>query len=174
MMLFLTALDAEANPRDFSYGGHRALEDNLDFLTTLVTQGHTLLSAYIIEDNNRTDLPLAAFDGVPISAGIHALQLEWERILSRPPSPIYQHRQDLIDLTRHRLHHWEVAVGLHQQMVHFMEHSLHHAQAYFLTEPRRSRFIDRYEAQLASHQAKLAKARFYSCLMANRLNQLLA
>src|SRR4051812_43300616 len=101
MILFLTALDQQISQREFSCQ-LTSIEAHFDFLNQLVLQGHTLLSAYIIEDSSRTDLPLAAFDGLPMSKDVQALEQDWKAILRKPPIPSLLDHQELIKLTQRR------------------------------------------------------------------------
>ncbi len=83
MTLFLTAIDQQGQNRQFSCHLDK-LENGLDFLSSLVAKGETLVKASIIDDGQTIDLPIAAFDGVPYSAFIGELETEWEVILKKP------------------------------------------------------------------------------------------
>jgi len=81
--LFLTAFDQQVKQREFSCA-LASIEANLDFLNHLIAQGHTLLTAHLIDDERRIDLPLVAFDGLPVATALQALQKEWQAILTQP------------------------------------------------------------------------------------------
>ncbi|RZK37676.1 MAG: hypothetical protein EOO61_08690 [Hymenobacter sp.] len=172
MTLFLTALDQQANQREFDCQLN-SLEDSFDFLSRIVARGDTLVSAYILEDSNRTVLPVAAFDGLPLSIGIQALQQEWQSILREPQrfNPIYL--EELIELLYRRLSICETSVAAHKRMVDHFTRSLEWAQTSVSHESTRSYLIHKYEDQLWVYQTQLAKARFYANLCTSRLNYLL-
>ncbi|CAN5196636.1 hypothetical protein BH09BAC4_BH09BAC4_46060 [soil metagenome] len=173
MILFFSALDHQANHRDFSCG-LSSLEANWDLLSNLVAQGNTLLTAYVIEDDVRTNLPLAAFDGFPLSADVQALQTEWRTILSTPRSANSIHKEELIALTRQRVHHAERTVIAQERMIDYFGKWLERTQKRSISEPKRSQLVHQYEMQLAKHQVQLGRAHFYSSLVTDRLNQLLS
>lgn len=173
MILFFSALDNQANHRDFSCG-LSSLEANWDLLSSLVAQGSTLLTAYVIDDDVRTNLPLAAFDGFPLSVDIQALQTEWRTILSTPRSVNSIHREELIALTRQRVHNAERAIIAQERMIDYFGKWLERTQKKSISESQRSQLVHQYEMQLAKHRVQLGKAHFYSRLATDRLNQLLA
>lgn len=97
-MLFLTTIDPSNIKREFNCG-FTSMEANFDFLSSIVAEGNTLVDAYILEGSSRMELPVAAFDGVPLSEVIRALQQEWEAVLSQPLQPLSAHRPELIEAT---------------------------------------------------------------------------
>ncbi|HEX9959225.1 MAG TPA: hypothetical protein VGA96_18285 [Fibrella sp.] len=173
MILFLTTLDRQANQREFNCR-LTSMEANFDFLSSIVAQGNTLLTAYLVDENSRMDLPVAAFDGLPLSVGIDALQQEWQAILSQPDPFTLAHREGIIQLTRQRIDQLQRAIKTHERMAGWYSQWLQRTQEWTtVPESTRSRLIERYEAQLALHKFQLAKAHFQATLAVNRLNQLL-
>jgi hypothetical protein len=173
VMLFLSAFDPQANHREFSCL-LPSLEDNCDFLSTLVQQGNTLLTAYLLEEGVRTPLPLAAFDGLPLSPALQRLEHQWQLSLKGPSSVGSVHREELIGLTRRRLHLAESHVSQHQRMITCFGHWLERTQATSMPELLKAQLLDRYQGQLSRHQAQLAKARVNLALITDRFHQLAA
>ena len=173
MMLFVTTFDQQATVREFSCS-LGSIEANFDFLSSVVAQGHVLLTAHMLEDMNCTLLPLAAFDGLPLSIGIRALQDEWRAILSEPRSSLSIHQEEIIHLTRQRIHYYEVNIRTHKRMIDWYNQWLQRTQDGHTLSLRKSRLVNQYATHLMSCQAQLAKAQFCSELATNRLTQLLA
>ncbi|MFD1143699.1 hypothetical protein ACFQ4C_21400 [Larkinella insperata] len=58
------------------------LEIQLDVLNSFLAIGHVLESAYLLDDNGtRLDLPIGAFDGLPVTNSIRNLTLEFQHLL---------------------------------------------------------------------------------------------
>lgn len=58
------------------------LEIQLEVLNSFVASGNILVSAYLVDDEGvRTDLPLGAFDGLPIVNNLRALTAEYQQVL---------------------------------------------------------------------------------------------
>lgn len=172
MILFLTAIDQQLNQRDFSCQ-LSSIEDQFDVLNQLVAQGHTLLSAYMLEGDSRTDLPLAAFDGRPVAPGIQTLEQDWKAILAKPYWPTLRHQRGLIELTRRRLTTTNGSIAAHQRMIETLTGWIQRTQA---TTPSITRYalLRHYDHQLAAQQASLVKANDFAEVAINRLHQLLA
>lgn len=168
MVLFLTAFDKETNWHEFSCG-LKSIEANFDFLSGLVAQGNTLVSACILEGANRTDLPLAAFDGAPLAKGIEALQQEWETILSRQNQRPQARPEERLRNTQ-RVAYYEASIAVHLQMIHLFGQWLERTQA-CQSVPGRAKLISCYERQVDVHQVQMANDYRKVALAMNQLNQ---
>lgn len=171
MILHLTALDAHHTQREFSCI-LTSMEANFDFLNCIVAQGHTLLSAHLMEGSNRTELPVIAFDGLPISKAIQALEHEWQAILSSLYTVHPIHQQELIELTLRRIDSYRIRIAAHKRMIDYFNKWLQRTQNQTLTKPKRSELIRKYESQLAIHTTQLDKMLFDARLATKRLDQL--
>jgi hypothetical protein len=82
MFIRFTALDSQGHVRECSwYIGN--LEFGLDALSTLVAKGNILIEAELIDsEQQRTLLPIDAFDGTILSPFIQALEEEVQLILN--------------------------------------------------------------------------------------------
>jgi hypothetical protein len=61
------------------------LEHLMEVLNYFAGSGCQLLSAFLVDDEGRrTDLPLAAFDGLPVTCGMQGLEREYQRALTTP------------------------------------------------------------------------------------------
>ena len=59
------------------------LDIQLDVLNSFVANGNVLLSAYLMDDDGvRVDLPVDAFDGLPIAEGLRNLTNAYQQQLS--------------------------------------------------------------------------------------------
>jgi len=172
MILFLTALDPQINQRNFSCQ-LSSIEEHFDFLNHLVSQGHTLLSAYIMEDTSRTDLPLAAFDGLPMSMGVQALEQDWRAILNKPCLPALLYQPGLIELMHRRITTSTASIAAHKRMIDKLTSWILRMQA-TTRSTIRSSLLMHYDSQLVTHQASLVKAQHFANVATNRLSQLMA
>jgi hypothetical protein len=58
------------------------LDIQLEVLNSFVALGNTLLWAYLLDDEGiRFDLPVEAFDGLPIAESIRTLTVEYQHVL---------------------------------------------------------------------------------------------
>lgn len=170
-MLFITALDHEAQHQEFGCG-LTSLEENLDFVNRIITEGYTLVTACLVENTSRTDLPVAAFDGVPMTPVLKALQDEWQTILTEPSSLPSVHQNELKAITRRRLDAYQLNIRGHQQMIGYLEQWLQRTQDRMLSEPRKSRLLQQYRHRLAVHQEQLTQTHFLFSLAQSRLCQM--
>ncbi|RAJ92247.1 hypothetical protein LX87_05215 [Larkinella arboricola] len=81
MWLFFSSVSASGEVSTHSHYCCE-VEGHFDVLNRCVTAGYTLLSAFVIDQGQRTDLPLEAFDGQPVSAYIKDLQEQYQQVLS--------------------------------------------------------------------------------------------
>lgn len=174
MMLFLTAFDRQANVRKFSCYLH-SIEATFDFLNRVVSRGDTLLDAHLVDRGSRIDLPLAAFDGIPISPGIQALQQEWQAILNEPrQEATWVRQEEIIELIRQRIRQCEVNIGTHERMIDWFSQWLQRTQDGCTSEVLEDTLVRYYESSLNHHHQQLKKAKFRHELVTSRLSQMLA
>ncbi len=171
MVLFLTAFDKQADVREFCCQLN-SMEATFDFLSSLVARGDTLLMAYMVEDNKRIDLPLDAFDGSPFLEAMQYLQQEWQSILAPATDVDAVHYKDMLVLLQKRIRQYETSISMHERMINQFSHWLRQMQNSPLTSPGRELFIRTYQRMIDLHRTHLARDRFNSYLVRNRLNQL--
>lgn len=59
------------------------LDTQLEVLNSFVALGNVLVSAYLIDDDGvRIDLPVEAFDGLPVTGPLRNLTKEYQQLLS--------------------------------------------------------------------------------------------
>jgi hypothetical protein len=172
MMLFLTACDRQSNQREFSCSVE-SLEKGFKLLNYLVAGGNTLLTAYVLDKNGRTELPVAAFDGIPIDIAFNTLQKEWEFVLATLLPTTDTHYQDMLDLVRRQQANCAQQVTFLSQMINRYNSWMQRIQEGCSVEKRRTRLVNRYQTQLERHQSQLRVARFQSALLTKRLNQMM-
>lgn len=83
MLLSFTSIDQQANFRECSWW-LTTPEAVFDALSAVATKGNQILSAVLIDEGQRTILPVDAFDGAFFSAPLKELENEWQQILSVP------------------------------------------------------------------------------------------
>ncbi|NEU70123.1 hypothetical protein GK091_24820 [Spirosoma agri] len=172
-MIVFTALDKEGGSTEFAYA-LSSIEAEFDFLSSLVAKGHTLLTVQLLDGSDRTDLPLAAFDGLPFSTFMEELHQEWLTTLRQPCQTDSSRHQELIRLTRLRIDQIEVAISAHERMIACSMRWLQRTQTSYLSDSRKTRLILRYESMIDFHKQQLRRARCRSQLIVNRLSHLLA
>jgi hypothetical protein len=172
MTLFLTAFDRQRHEQKFSRRVE-SLEEGFKLLNYLVAGGHTLLTAYVLDKNERTDLPVAAFDGMPIDIAFSTLQKEWELILADPRSTTVSHYEDVLDLIRRQQINCAQRVRFLSQMINRYNSWMQRTQDVCSAEALRTQFLNNYQTQVERYQCQLKVARFQSALLTKRLNQLM-
>jgi hypothetical protein len=172
MKLFFTAVDRQGNQREIM-GTVDSLEKGFKLLNHLVAGGCTLLTAYVLDKNGRTDLPVAAFDGIPIDIAFAILQTEWEFVLADPLPTTITHYQDVLNLVRRQQINCAQRVSLLAQMIDRYKSWMQRTQEVCSVEKRRIRLLNNYQIQLERHQSQLQVARFQAALLSKRLNQLM-
>ena len=82
-MLLNFTIDSPTGER-FSHSFYAAeLESHINALNFFVATGYQLQSASLTDqEGRRTDLPLEAFDGMPIDSAIRELQKEYQQVLN--------------------------------------------------------------------------------------------
>ncbi|AUD02009.1 hypothetical protein [Spirosoma pollinicola] len=83
MLLSFTSIDQHANFRECSWW-LTTPEAAFDALSAVAAKGNQILSALLIDEDQRTILPVDAFDGDIFSAPLKELEQEWQQILSVP------------------------------------------------------------------------------------------
>ncbi|GAB2542345.1 hypothetical protein [Spirosoma aerophilum] len=84
MNIKFTTIDDKNRLRNFSWWFPN-IETAFDVLSTLCTKGQWLIKAELIDELERTALPIAAFDGVAISPVLNELEKEWQLLLDLKP-----------------------------------------------------------------------------------------
>lgn len=84
----ITVLDQQGQQRNFLCQLER-IEVGFDVLSSIVSQGSTLLEANLIEGGTVTPLPLDAFDGTSYVNAIQGLEQEWLLALKLPPNSAF-------------------------------------------------------------------------------------
>lgn len=84
MMLFVDGISRGVHCTNVGYWV-QDYESAFELLTQLVSDDWTLLQAAITDGYDRITVPVEAFDGQPIQVHIHALQQQWNQILSDKP-----------------------------------------------------------------------------------------
>lgn len=167
MTIVLTAIDPQGHTNEFR-GDLPSLEAGFDFLSRIVGKGHTLLKAYIQDGNMQVNLPLAAFDGLPLSVDILALQGEWQAILAMAYYKDIIH-EDQVWLARQFVHQCDLKISHHQRMLSWASDTL---KIKSLTNF--ARLTDHYERLVDRHQKLLVAAQLRLGLRKAWLDQLLA
>lgn len=85
MIILVHTIDANRQNRYFSWWFAR-LELAFDVLNAIVSTGASLTKVELIDKEQRTQLPVHAFDGedIPFSTEIQQLEREWQQLLNVP------------------------------------------------------------------------------------------
>jgi hypothetical protein len=172
MLFRLTILDHQAQFREFSCMLDK-LEVGFDFLNTVVAGGETLIKVLLIENGKESELPLEVFDGFPCLEPIQQLENEWEYLLSQPVRSISIIDQELIDLTRKRMHQCEANVSSQKLVISRFKTLLIRAEAGIRDQSIKSRLILHYKLEIDRYEQQMAKSQLYQKLVARRLDELI-
>ncbi|WP_381508399.1 hypothetical protein [Spirosoma flavum] len=80
MFLSFTTIDNLACSRDFSWW-FSSIETAMDVLSSISLKGNQLTRAELIDNDQRTQLPVKVFDGSNFSVQIQQLESEWQQAL---------------------------------------------------------------------------------------------
>lgn len=171
MMLYLTSIDHKSQDREF-YCQLDTLEVAFDFLSDIVAKGSTLSQAYILDDGQRTDLPIAVFDGEPFLAAMQELEKDWQSLLTVPATLSLANGDELILLIQQRVKQFEMKIANYQKMIDRLEHLLQRTQKNFSSGPLKSKVISQYESMISRNRVWLIKAEISHKIILIRLSQL--
>lgn len=96
MVLLFTVIDREDRLKSFSWW-FGSFEYALDVLSAVHQKGNRILKAEVVENHNRTQLPIDAFDGIMISNTMQALESQWQALLCAPVSQGYSEAESIED-----------------------------------------------------------------------------
>lgn len=84
MIILIQTIDVNNQKRYFSWWFSK-LELAFDVMNAIQLTGARLLTAELIDDDQRTQLPVDAFDGddIPYSMRIQQLEREWQQVLNQ-------------------------------------------------------------------------------------------
>lgn len=173
MVLFLASLDKEAQLREFSCQLDK-LEVAFDFLSTIVAKGDTLLNAYILDNNERTDLPIDVFDGAPFLEAMQEIEKEWQSALSEPLQADPSHNRYIIEFTQQRVRQYETRIANEELMIRRLEQLLLRSAEAGSSETMRSQLVQEYEAMIVRYEVQLTRTKSAHKIAVDRLNQLIA
>jgi hypothetical protein len=99
MFLLSVTMDREGNFRPF-FCHVPKLEAAFDVLGTITATGDVLISVDLIDNGQRTPLPVEAFDGEPVGTHIKNLEHDWQALLNKPISLKSAHNRLLTGFSR--------------------------------------------------------------------------
>ena len=111
MILILAAIDADFQFREFACPINQ-LEVGFDLLNDIVARGDALVSAYIVDEQKSTSLPLEAFDGTHFLTAVQELQREWQSILNEPVQQVSRLSVSLSQWRHQRVKRYEARVAI--------------------------------------------------------------
>ncbi|GAB4020184.1 hypothetical protein GCM10028808_60470 [Spirosoma migulaei] len=85
MLLFITATSEGIYYEEMCFS-IIDYESAFDLLTQLVVEQWNLHQAVIIDNIERIELPVAAFDGQPVQVPMRALEQQWQQLLANSPA----------------------------------------------------------------------------------------
>lgn len=80
-IIFLAISPQEREPRTLQYGD-QSLDACLEFLTNLAGNGWQLIHIELVDNGRHTQLPIEAFDGLPMKSPLRRLHHEWKTLLA--------------------------------------------------------------------------------------------
>ncbi|ARK13320.1 hypothetical protein [Fibrivirga algicola] len=171
MVFLLTAIDEACEIREFTCHLDK-LENGLDFLSDLVAQGYILLKARILDENNFTQLPVEAFDGVPFSTALQQIEEEWKTILNEPVSRASVAHQAHIQRVQQKLAQCDKLIASYKLTITRLTALVERAHNLAESRQRGSGFIDHYKSIIDSYDTRLVNAYVIHHQLSQRLRQL--
>jgi hypothetical protein len=171
MQLIFTSINSNNQRREFSWWLAN-LEIICDVLNSIVSKGNQLISAEIVDGDQRTQLSVEAFDGSDCSGAIRQLRQEWQQILSAPVSSRSVHNQRLIGLTQRQVKNHEGRIAQIELAIKALEQQRQQVQNHIFREPSRSVLMSRNEEAIQQFQLHLTIAQARQQTILNKLDQL--
>ncbi|MBD2755258.1 hypothetical protein [Spirosoma validum] len=166
MYLRLNVIDSNQEKRQFIFQFEN-LEIGFDIVNRIKKQGDILISADLIDDYQRTSLPVEAFDGVSFLAELKQLELEWISILAKS-FPI-RLRLDLeaTHWYRKKLSFYEQSIVRLELMISDVNSRCEHQEIPFRTKSEV--VFNRYQSIVRRYEAQLKQAHWIRKLILDRL-----
>lgn len=171
MTLTFSSIDSTNQVREFSWW-FTSLEFVCDVLDSLVAKGSQLIKVELIDNDQRIQLPVQAFDGSSSSEAMRQLESEWRQVLSEPVDFRSVHNQWLIGLAREQVRSHEDRIARLELAIQAVEQRRQHVQDSIFDEPCRSILITRNEMAIQQYQQHLANAQLRQQTTLNQLRQL--
>ncbi|MVM36769.1 hypothetical protein GO730_02295 [Spirosoma sp. HMF3257] len=186
MILLFTVYHRQKGIKSFSLYPF-SLEAGLDFINYVCSQqDNKLISIHLIERETVTELPVAAFNGVPFSKNIHELEQVWQALLpkplskkrrvnkSAPKSPVAK-----LDLTQEHIDQLLQQIQFSETWMAQQTQSLNqldvcHQWAMIPSLPSRSHLLRNYQSQIVSLKKQMSKSIIDHTQLTGRLESLLA
>lgn len=171
MILSFTAIDTNTQFREF-FCQLAELEEALDLLSTIASQGDRILCAHLIDGKSRIELPVDALDGQSFASPLQQLEQQWQAALKEPARRSLPDKNWRTDLTRQRIQLYDDRISQIKQVIShiellcvFVEETAHY-------EPRRTNYINHYQLLLATYHQQIERAQAGKQQALEKLNQL--
>ena len=173
MILSFTAIDKNDQFRDF-FCQLADLGLAFDLLSRITLLGDTLVKAQVMDEGNRLELPVEAFDGKPFLESMQYLEMQWQDALNEPARPLLPDNTWQIELTRHQISLYESRIGEFNRLIDKFEGFRQRADLTTHDEPWRGRMIRHYNCSLDMYQGYIARARSGKRVAQQKLSLLMA
>ncbi|GAB2552606.1 hypothetical protein [Spirosoma aerophilum] len=171
MHLIFSAIDTQAQFRNFSWW-FTNLETIYDVLNSVVARGSQLVKIEIVENDQRTALPVEAFDGTFSSEAIYKLEQEWQQLLSTSVHVQPVLNQHMLGLTRQQKKHYENRIAELELAIKTIKEQNQQVMDTVFVEPCRSDLIKKNEMALLQYHHHLAVVQFKQQLIVDQLGQM--
>jgi len=168
--ILIIGLTPTGETREFAF--FAKLEVVLEQLNYLINSGENVIQAYLIDQRQRLELPLAAFDGQPFLAPLQELERQWQFILGGPQSVDSIHTRYMLELTRKKLLLYESRKEEYEQISDYINQLNQRALTHLPEGIVKQRQLNRYATLIARNEATLARLRTNCKLTQERLDQL--
>lgn len=171
MILSFTALNKQGQFRSFSCHISK-LEVALDALSTIHSQGDALITAELVDEGNRMELPVDAFDGELLSNPIRQLEEQWQAVLSEPVRSVSTTTCWRAEMARQQLRLCNQRIDHYLKSINCLEWMRQQAEEAIYTEWRRTKMIRHYDTMLNQYYEYMERAKANQYVVQQRLNQL--
>ncbi|MFD2937339.1 hypothetical protein [Spirosoma flavum] len=171
MLLIFSTIDPYNQSHHYSWW-FNTIETACDALSTVSLKKNQIVKAEILDNEQRTQLPPQAFDGVTISFALQQLEKQWQQILRKPLKIISEADQWLIDLTKQRIKAGQATLEQSCQMILQLETGRKRAKNLVCEKNRKAKFVTDYESMLSTYQAYVVKIKAQQKVALDRLTQL--
>ena len=171
MVLSFTALNKQSQFRSFCCHLNK-LEAALNVLSTISSQGDIILTAQLIDEGHRMELPVAAFDGQSFSEPIRQLEEQWQAILSQPiplTSPTSPWR---LEIVHQQLRRCNERIEQFGKVVYSLDELRWRAEHSVFPASPNAKLIEYYDRMLNRYHDCLEQAEARQFILQQKLSQL--
>ena len=171
MILSFTAIDKRNEFRAFSCQLND-LETALNTVSSISSEGDTIISAQVADESSCLNLPIDVFDGEIFSVPLQQLKKQWQAILHEPAHLLLPDNSWHIDLTQQRIKLYDNRIDQFTLVISRFERLRQRVEETIIREPHRSNLLNYYDLTLDKYHQQVERTQVGKELTLKKLKQL--